>query len=84
MKMENISVNENNQSMPLPPMVTMALNVRTALNTKVQHNEVVMVAVLVHTEFFIDKPPPKPPIQQHFCRNKNQILFIYFIEMWVL
>ncbi|XP_029039913.1 DNA polymerase alpha catalytic subunit isoform X1 [Osmia bicornis bicornis] len=65
MKMENISVFSECQT--LPPLVMMTLNVRTCLNAKSQQNEVVMVAILIHYKYHIDKEPPKPPFQQHIC-----------------
>lgn len=66
MKMENISVFSDSQT--LPPLILTALNIRTSFNTKLQQNEVVMIAVLIHHKYHIDKEPPKPPFQQHFCR----------------
>lgn len=65
MKMENISVFSEFQT--LPPLVITTLNIRTSLNVKLQQNEIVMVAVLIHHKYHIDKEPPKPPFQQHFC-----------------
>ncbi|XP_076661417.1 DNA polymerase alpha catalytic subunit [Halictus rubicundus] len=65
MKMENISV--CSESQVLPPLGIITLNVRTSLNSKTQQNEVVMVAVLIHHKFHVDKEPPKPPFQQHIC-----------------
>ncbi|XP_031831132.1 DNA polymerase alpha catalytic subunit isoform X2 [Nomia melanderi] len=65
MKMENIIVCSEPQA--LPPLVIMTLNVRTSLNSKSQQNEVVMVAILIHHKFHVDKEPPKPPFQEHIC-----------------
>ncbi|XP_043791060.1 DNA polymerase alpha catalytic subunit isoform X1 [Apis laboriosa] len=65
MKMENISVFSEFQT--LPPLVITTLNIRTSLNVKLQQNEIVMVAILIHHKYHIDKEPPKPPFQQHFC-----------------
>ncbi|XP_012148940.1 DNA polymerase alpha catalytic subunit [Megachile rotundata] len=64
MKIENISVFSESQA--LPPLVVMTLNIQTALNSK-QQNEVVVVAILIHHKYHIDKEPPKPPFQQHIC-----------------
>ncbi|XP_077987275.1 DNA polymerase alpha catalytic subunit-like [Glandiceps talaboti] len=50
-----------------PPLVVMTVNFKTLLNTKTHQNEVIAVAGLVHNKFYIDKAPPKPPFQQHFC-----------------
>ncbi|XP_076246805.1 DNA polymerase alpha catalytic subunit isoform X2 [Calliopsis andreniformis] len=65
MKMENISVCSESQA--LPPLVTTTLNIRTSLNSKLQQTEVVMVAILIHHKYHVDKEPPKPPFQQHIC-----------------
>lgn len=65
MKMENISVFSEFQT--LPPLVITTLNIRTSLNVKLQQNEIVMVAILINHKYHIDKEPPKPPFQQHFC-----------------
>lgn len=50
-----------------PPMVIATLNVRMSLNSKLQ-NEVVMVVVLIHHKYNVDKEPPKPPYDRQFCR----------------
>ncbi|KAK4326034.1 hypothetical protein Pmani_003411 [Petrolisthes manimaculis] len=50
-----------------PPLVVMSLGLRTTINTKTHQNEVAMVSCLVHHEFSIDKAPPQPPFQSHFC-----------------
>ncbi|CAK9801869.1 DNA polymerase alpha catalytic subunit [Anthophora quadrimaculata] len=65
MKMENISVFSETQT--LPPLGITTLNIRTSLNSKLQQNEIVMVAILIHHKYYIDKEPPKPPFQQHIC-----------------
>nr|XP_033339559.1 DNA polymerase alpha catalytic subunit isoform X1 [Megalopta genalis] len=65
MKMENISVCSETQA--LPPLVIMTLNIRTSLNSKSQQNEIVMIAILIHHKFHVDREPPKPPFQQHIC-----------------
>ncbi|XP_024937834.1 DNA polymerase alpha catalytic subunit [Cephus cinctus] len=67
MKMENISVPMELQNTSPPPMVLATINIRTALNLKLQRNEILMVAILLHRKYQIDKTPPKPPFQQHIC-----------------
>lgn len=69
MKMENVSV--CNESQALPPLVIAALNVRTSLNSKSQQNEVVMIAILIHHKYHVNKESPKPPFQQHICCKYN-------------
>ncbi|XP_033307677.1 DNA polymerase alpha catalytic subunit isoform X1 [Bombus bifarius] len=65
MKMENISVFSESQT--LPPLVITTLNIRTSFNAKLQQNEIVMITILMHHKYHIDKEPPKPPFQRHFC-----------------
>ncbi|XP_072033839.1 DNA polymerase alpha catalytic subunit-like [Amphiura filiformis] len=50
-----------------PPLIVMTISLRTILNQKTHQNEVMAVAGLVHYKFPMDKAPPKPPFQQHFC-----------------
>ncbi|KAG7205801.1 hypothetical protein KM043_007746 [Ampulex compressa] len=65
MKMENISVCTESQA--LPPLTIATLNIRTSLYTKLQQNEVIMIAILLHHKYHVDKEPPKKPFDQHFC-----------------
>lgn len=51
----------------VPPLVVMTLGMRTTVNPKSHQSEVAMVSCLVHHEFSLDKAPPKPPFQTHFC-----------------
>lgn len=62
--MDNISL--CSQEKAKPPMVIATLNARMSLNSKLQ-NEVVMVAVLIHHRYNVDKEPPKPPYDRQFC-----------------
>ncbi|XP_021916659.1 LOW QUALITY PROTEIN: DNA polymerase alpha catalytic subunit [Zootermopsis nevadensis] len=50
-----------------PPLVVMTLNMRTVLHPTSGHNEIVMIGCLVHNGFHVDRAPPQPPFQQHFC-----------------
>lgn len=52
---------------PPPPMVVLTTNIRSALNPKTMKNEIVMISCLVNNKFFVDKPPPNPPFNRHFC-----------------
>ncbi|KAK2584167.1 hypothetical protein KPH14_006597 [Odynerus spinipes] len=69
MKMENISVSSESQKLAIPPMVIATLNVRVSAHAKSQQNEVVMVGILFHHKYYIDKEQPKPPhvFDQSFC-----------------
>ncbi|XP_028935411.1 DNA polymerase alpha catalytic subunit [Ornithorhynchus anatinus] len=50
-----------------PPLVVMSLSLRTVPNAKTHRHEVMAVAGLVHHGFPLDKAPPQPPFQSHFC-----------------
>uniref|UniRef100_A0A8C0QP38 DNA polymerase n=1 Tax=Chelonoidis abingdonii TaxID=106734 RepID=A0A8C0QP38_CHEAB len=52
---------------PPPPLVIMSLSMRTIQNVKTHQHEVMAVAALVHQRFCLDKAPPQPPFQTHFC-----------------
>ncbi|XP_011864570.1 PREDICTED: DNA polymerase alpha catalytic subunit [Vollenhovia emeryi] len=62
--MSNISLCSEEKAKP--PMVIATLNVRMSLNAKLQ-NEVVMVVVLIHHKYNVDKEPPKPPYERQIC-----------------
>ncbi|XP_069800920.1 DNA polymerase alpha catalytic subunit isoform X2 [Dendropsophus ebraccatus] len=53
--------------MPPPPIVVLSLSMKTVQNTKTHQNEIVALAALVHHKFPLDKAPPQPPFQTHFC-----------------
>ncbi|CAG2056090.1 unnamed protein product, partial [Timema podura] len=67
LKPENVSVSVLSPLPPPPPLVVATLNIRSVLNPKTYQSEVVMIACLVHYAFNVDKAPPQPPFQQHFC-----------------
>lgn len=52
---------------PTPPLVLVTLNVQTALNPRTTKNEVCLIAGLVNRQFSVQKPPPSPAFQEHFC-----------------
>ncbi|KAK2155699.1 hypothetical protein LSH36_233g04020 [Paralvinella palmiformis] len=52
---------------PPPPLVLMALNLRTVPNPKTHQNEIITVSCLIHHQYHMDKPAPKPHFEQHFC-----------------
>ncbi|XP_011708044.1 PREDICTED: DNA polymerase alpha catalytic subunit [Wasmannia auropunctata] len=60
------SISLCSQEKAKPPLVIATLNVRMSLNAKLQ-NEVVMVVVLIHHRYNVDKEPPKPPYERQFC-----------------
>ncbi|KAM9839703.1 DNA polymerase alpha catalytic subunit [Aulostomus maculatus] len=50
-----------------PPITVMSISLKTVQNPKTHHNEIVSLAALVHYHFHMDKAPPRPPYQNHFC-----------------
>ncbi|XP_075936283.1 DNA polymerase alpha catalytic subunit [Anarhichas minor] len=50
-----------------PPITVMSISLKTIQNPKTHHNEIVSLAALVHYQFHMDKAPPQPPYQNHFC-----------------
>ncbi|EAT39994.1 AAEL008247-PA [Aedes aegypti] len=60
-----ISVAQDAATIPPPPLVICAINVRSILNKST--NEISMISVLVHDRFPLNKPPPNPPFNKHFC-----------------
>ncbi|XP_033219997.1 DNA polymerase alpha catalytic subunit [Belonocnema kinseyi] len=67
MKMEHISFSREVSKTTIPPMVVATLKIQSALNPKGQLNEIVMVGVLLHHNYQIDKASPKPPFEKHCC-----------------
>ncbi|XP_053313313.1 DNA polymerase alpha catalytic subunit isoform X2 [Spea bombifrons] len=53
--------------LPPPPVVVLSLSMKTVQNAKNHQNEIVALAALVHHKFPLDKAPPQPPFQTHFC-----------------
>ncbi|XP_016064788.1 PREDICTED: DNA polymerase alpha catalytic subunit isoform X2 [Miniopterus natalensis] len=50
-----------------PPLVVMSFSMKTVQNAKTHQNEIIALAALVHHSFALDKAPPQPPFQSHFC-----------------
>ncbi|KAF6091277.1 DNA polymerase alpha 1, catalytic subunit [Phyllostomus discolor] len=55
------------QDVSSPPLVVMSFSMKTVQNAKTHENEIIAVAALVHHSFALDKAPPQPPFQSHFC-----------------
>lgn len=70
-KVEAVALSPSNvapiSGIATPPVVIMAIGLKTTINPKTHQNEIAMVSSLVHTEFPLDKAAPNPPFQQHFC-----------------
>ncbi|KAM8977106.1 DNA polymerase alpha catalytic subunit [Pelodytes ibericus] len=62
-----------------PPIVVLSLSMKTIQNAKTHQNEIVALAALVHHKFPLDKAPPQPPFQTHFCvlSKPNDCIFPY-------
>lgn len=67
LKTTDINLTQTEKPIPPPPLVTVALNVRTVLDQKKLKNEIVMISCLTHTNYSINKHAPNPPFEQHFC-----------------
>ena len=65
-KADNVSVSESTNLTP-PPLVIMALTLRTAPNPRTDQNEITAASCLVHRSFHLDRSAPKPVYQSHFC-----------------
>ncbi|XP_062982560.1 DNA polymerase alpha catalytic subunit [Elgaria multicarinata webbii] len=67
------------KDLPPPPLVIMSLSMKTVQNTKTHHNEIMAITALVHHKFYLDKAPPEPPFQTHFCviSKPNDCIFPY-------
>lgn len=50
-----------------PPVTVMSISLKTVQNPKTHQNEIVSLAALIHHRFHMDKAPPQPPYQTHFC-----------------
>ncbi|XP_072935668.1 DNA polymerase alpha catalytic subunit [Epargyreus clarus] len=66
-KMEQVTVIRNESDLEPPPIVIAAINMRTVTDPKTNKTKILMLSCLTHNSFPIDKPPPNPPFQQHFC-----------------
>ena len=65
-KPENVNVTESTKLTP-PPLVVLALSLRTAPHPRTHQNEITAAACLVHRAFHLDRSAPKPVFQSHFC-----------------
>ncbi|KAK4879037.1 hypothetical protein RN001_007183 [Aquatica leii] len=62
---------------PPPPLLLLTVNLKTAINPKTMNNEIVMMSFLIHSAYAVDKKPPNPLFEQHFCvftRIGDQVL----------
>lgn len=66
-QMSDLQITQTEKPIPPPPLVVTAINMRSVINPKTYHNEIVMISCISHSHYCIDKAPPNPPFQQHFC-----------------
>ncbi|XP_073947289.1 DNA polymerase alpha catalytic subunit [Choristoneura fumiferana] len=50
-----------------PPLVVATINMKTMMNPQTKKTKILMISCLVHNSFPVNKPPPNPQFQQHFC-----------------
>uniref|UniRef100_A0A3P8U5A2 DNA polymerase n=1 Tax=Amphiprion percula TaxID=161767 RepID=A0A3P8U5A2_AMPPE len=55
------------KDLPPPPVTVMSISLKTVQNPKTHQNEIVSLTALIHYGFHMDKAPPRPPYQTHFC-----------------
>ena len=65
-KPENVTVSESTK-LTVPPLVILALTLRTAPHPRTHQNEITAAACLVHRNFHLDRSAPKPVFQSRFC-----------------
>ncbi|KAL1248604.1 hypothetical protein QQF64_021922, partial [Cirrhinus molitorella] len=67
------------KDLPPPPLVVMSISLKTVQNPKTHQNEIVSLSALIHHKFPLDKAPPRPPFQTHFCvvSKPNDCIFPY-------
>ncbi|XP_072850377.2 DNA polymerase alpha catalytic subunit isoform X4 [Pogona vitticeps] len=73
------------KDLPPPPLVIMSLSMKTVQNTKTHQNEIMAITALIHHKFSLDKAPPDPPFQTHFCvlSKPNDCIFPYNLKEMV-
>ncbi|XP_060516543.1 DNA polymerase alpha catalytic subunit isoform X2 [Cylas formicarius] len=62
-----VKVEKSECSLPPPPLIVSALNFRYCLNPKTMQNEIVMLSCVTQSKYAVDKQPPNPTFNQHFC-----------------
>uniref|UniRef100_A0A671R8V1 DNA polymerase n=1 Tax=Sinocyclocheilus anshuiensis TaxID=1608454 RepID=A0A671R8V1_9TELE len=67
------------KDLPPPPLVVMSISLKTVQNPKTHQNEIISLAALIHHKFPLDRAPPRPPFQTHFCvvSKPNDCIFPY-------
>uniref|UniRef100_A0AAQ5X1K7 DNA polymerase n=1 Tax=Amphiprion ocellaris TaxID=80972 RepID=A0AAQ5X1K7_AMPOC len=65
------------KDLPPPPVTVMSISLKTVQNPKTHQNEIVSLAALTHYGFHMDKAPPRPPYQTHFCGEL--VKFVFFV-----
>jgi len=65
-KPDDVHVSDGSGLTP-PPLVVLALTLRTTPHPRAHHNEITTAACLIHRNFRLDCSAPKPVYQSHFC-----------------
>ncbi|XP_058793658.1 DNA polymerase alpha catalytic subunit [Phymastichus coffea] len=66
LKLELVTVTPQQLSL-IPPVSIATLNIQVSLDPKQQKNEIANIGMLLHHKFQLDKAPPKPPFETHYC-----------------
>ncbi|KAJ8971883.1 hypothetical protein NQ314_000496 [Rhamnusium bicolor] len=72
MKTVDVKITPTDKPLIPPPLVVLAINLRSFVNPKTYANEILMMSCLTHTKYVVDKQAPNPPFQQHFCGHDLQ------------
>ncbi|XP_026764264.2 DNA polymerase alpha catalytic subunit isoform X2 [Galleria mellonella] len=64
---EHVNVLKSETNLEAPPIVVATINMRTTTDPKTRKTKILMLSCLIHNNFPINKSPPNPPFQQHFC-----------------
>ena len=64
---QKVSVVIGHQVPAAPPVTILSLNMKTTINPKTHQNEITLVSGFTHNKFFLDRPAPSPPYNDHFC-----------------
>lgn len=66
-KVNDLRITPMEKPIPPPPLVVTTINTRSVIDPKTYNNEIVMISCISHSQYSVDKAPPNPPFQQHFC-----------------
>ncbi|CAG9863485.1 unnamed protein product [Phyllotreta striolata] len=67
LKPNNLKITPFEKPVPPPPLVVATINMRNCINRASSNHEIVMLSCLVQNRYAVNKPPPEPAFQHHFC-----------------